>query len=61
MATAGRRSASLQISLAPNGSGTGVAVGADFTASYPISNYGSERACRSNGVVEARLLDVAGS
>ena len=63
MATAGRRSASLRIDLAPSGSGTAVTVVANFAASYlnPISNYPSERACRSNGVVEARLLDAAGS
>ena len=41
MATAGRRSASLRINLAANGSGTAVTVVANFTASYlnPISNY----------------------
>ena len=63
MATAGRRSASLRINLAPNGSGTAVTVVANFTASYlnPISNYLSERPCRSNGVVEAGLLNSAGS
>ena len=61
MATAGRRWASVQISLAPADGGTAVIVAAEFGASYrnPVSSYRFERDCRSKGVVEARLLDAA--
>jgi hypothetical protein len=61
MATAGRRRASVRIDLASRDGGTAVTVDTDFAASYrnTSSGYGFERACRSKGVVEARLLDAA--
>jgi hypothetical protein len=61
MTTAGRRWASVEISLARADGGTAVRVAAEFAATYrnPISNYSFERACRSKGVVEARVLEAA--
>ena len=63
MATARRRWASVQISLAPADGGTAVSVDANFGASYrnPVNTYRFERDCRSKGVVEARLLGAAAS
>lgn len=63
MATPDRRQAVVRIAIAPGTSGTRITVAASFTAAYrnPFSGYGSERACRSRGVVEARLLAAAGS
>jgi hypothetical protein len=61
MATAGQRRASVRIDLTLGDGGTAVVVAANFEASYrnPRSGYSFERACRSKGVVEARLLDAA--
>ena len=61
MASAGRRRASVRIDLASRDGGTAVTVDTDFAASYrnATSGYSFERACRSKGVVEARLLDAA--
>ena len=63
MATAGQRRASVRVGLAPDDGGTAVTVATNFAASYRNTRSGSsfERACRSKGVVEARLLDAAGS
>ena len=63
MASAGQRRASVRIDLAPGDGGTAVVVVAKFAASYrnPVSSYSFERACRSKGVVETRLLDAAAS
>ena len=63
MATAGQRRASVRIDLAPGDGGTTIVVAAMFAASYsnPRSGYNFERACRSKGTVEARLLDAATS
>ena len=63
MASAGQRRASVRIDLASGDSGTAVTVVATFAASYrnSSSGYSFERACRSKGVMEARLLDAAAS
>ena len=55
------RQAVIRVALAPAGAATRVDVMVTFTASYdnPETATGFERACRSRGVVEARLLAAA--
>jgi hypothetical protein len=63
MATAVTERGAVRVELTPaGGGGTEVDVTAAFTGSYrnPITTYRFERTCRSNGVVEARLLAAAG-
>jgi hypothetical protein len=61
MTTAGQRRASVRVDLTPGNEGTSVVVAANFAASYHNAHrgYGFERACRSKGVVEARVLGAA--
>jgi hypothetical protein len=61
LATANREQAEVTVELAPAPSGTEVSVQARFTGSYrnPISGYAFERSCRSNGVLEQRILTAA--
>ena len=63
MASPDRRQAVVRIAITPGTAGAQITIAASFTAAYrnPFSGYGSERACRSRGVVEARLLAAAGS
>jgi hypothetical protein len=63
MASAGQRRASMRIDLTPGDGGTAVIVAAEFAANYRNTHrgYSFERACRSKGVVEARLLEAAAS
>ena len=58
-----QRRASVRVDLAPGDGGTAVTVATNFVASYrnPRSGSSFERDCRSKGVVEARLLEAAGS
>ena len=59
MATAEAERGAVRVELTPTGGGgTEVDVTAAFTGSYrnPITTYRFDRTCRSNGVVEARLL-----
>jgi hypothetical protein len=63
MVTAEAERGAVRVELTPvDGGGTEVDVAAAFTGSYysPITTYRFERTCRSNGVVEARLLAAAG-
>ena len=61
MATADREQAQVTVGFVPVASGTQVSVQAGFAASYrnPISGYAFERSCRSNGVLEQRILAAA--
>jgi hypothetical protein len=62
MATAEAERGAVRVALTPTGGGgTEVEVAAAFTGSYhsPVTTYRFERPCRSNGVVEARLLAAA--
>jgi len=65
MATAEAERGAVRVELTPagGGSGTEVDVTAAFTGRYrnPITTYRFDRTCRSNGVVEARLLAAAGA
>ena len=63
MAGAGPRRGSVRVDFVPMTGGTSVTVTPSFEASYRngITGYSFERACRSNGVVEARLLTTAAS
>ena len=63
MATAEAERGAVRVELTPAGGGTEVDVTAAFTGSYrnPITTYRFDRTCRSNGVVEARLLAAAGA
>jgi hypothetical protein len=64
MATAEAERGAVRVALTPTGGGgTEVEVAAAFTGSYhsPVTTYRFERPCRSNGVVEARLLAAAGA
>ena len=64
MATAETERGAVRVELTPTGGGgTEVDVTAAFTGSYrnPITTYRFDRTCRSNGVVEARLLAAAGA
>jgi hypothetical protein len=63
MATAETERAAGRVELTPAGGGTEVDVATEFTGSYrnPITTYHFDRACRSNGVVESRLLTAAGA
>jgi hypothetical protein len=64
MATAEAERGTVRVALTPTGGGgTEVDVTAAFTGSYrnPITTYRFDRTCRSNGVVEARLLAAAGA
>ena len=63
MASAGRRQARVRIDLVSRDRGTAVTVVTSFVASYrnTSSGYSFERACRSKGVVEARLVEAAAS
>jgi hypothetical protein len=65
MATAESERGAVRVELTPagGGSGTEVDVTAAFTGRYrnPITTYRFDRTCRSNGVVEARLLAAAGA
>ena len=56
------RRATVRAVLAPQGDATRVSVTATFSASYdnPESGRRFDRDCRSNGVLEARLLTAAG-
>lgn len=62
MATAEAERAAVRVELTPAGGGTQVDVATEFTGSYrnPITSYRFARGCRSNGVVESRLLAAAG-
>lgn len=57
------REAAVEVALQPLGDATKVEVTARFSARYdnPETATSFERACRSNGVLEARLLAAAGS
>ena len=62
MATAETERGAVRVELTPvGGGGTEVDVAAAFTGGYrhPSTTYRFERACRSNGVLEARLLAAA--
>jgi hypothetical protein len=61
LATADREQAQVTVGFVPVASGTRVSVQARFAASYrnPISGYAFERNCRSNGVLERRILAAA--
>jgi hypothetical protein len=62
MATAETEGGAVRVELTPaGGGGTEVDVAAAFTGGYrhPSTTYRFERACRSNGVLEARLLTAA--
>jgi hypothetical protein len=63
MATADAERAAVRVELTPAGGGTEVDVATEFTGSYrnPITSYRFDRRCRSNGVVESRLLAAAGA
>jgi hypothetical protein len=63
MATAETERGTVRVELTPAGGGTAVDVTTDFTANYrnPITSYRFDRTCRSNGVVESRLLAAAGA
>jgi hypothetical protein len=64
MATAEAERAAIRVELTPaGGGGTQVDVATEFTGSYrnPITSYRFDRTCRSNGVVESRLLTAAGA
>jgi hypothetical protein len=64
MATAETARGTVRVELTPvgGGGGTEVDVAAAFTGGYrhPSTTYRFERVCRSNGVLEARLLAAAG-
>ena len=62
MATAETERGAVRVELTPvGGGGTEVDVAAAFTGGYrhPSTTYRFERVCRSNGVLEARLLTAA--
>jgi hypothetical protein len=63
MATADAERAAVRVELTPAGGGTQADVATEFTGSYrnPITSYRFDRTCRSNGVVESRLLAAAGA
>jgi hypothetical protein len=64
MATAETERGAVRVELTPAGGGsTEVDVATEFTGSYrnPITTYRFDRACRSAGVVESRLLAAAGA
>ena len=63
MAVAETERGAVRVELTPAGDGTEIDVATEFTGSYrnPITSYRFDRSCRSNGVVESRLLAAAGA
>jgi hypothetical protein len=62
MASPSRRQAVARVTIVPGAGGAAVTVATSFGATYRngFSGNGFERACRSQGIIESRLLAAAG-